>query len=270
MGKSERLRLSHVRAVFRLVGEVRELGAQTLVWRAHMIDTLCRLLDAPVGMGGEIPPGSITPTAAVDMGWGTARDRREWLEFMASGDDATDPIVVNSLARRGRRYSLSRRQLVTDRQWYGTSHFELRRRAGLDDCIASSVPLPVRGWDQVFMLMRPLNDHPFSLAERRLADLFHQELGRLWQAGADGEPATEARLSPRLRQVLACLLEGDGEKQAARKLGISHRTAHNHVTALHRHFGVRSRGELMAHCRRENRLRPRMLLDASAPPPFSA
>src|SRR4051794_28026466 len=133
MAKSERLRLSQVRTVFRLVGEVRELGAQTHVWRAHMIASLCRLLDAPVGMGGEIPPGSITPTAAVDMGWGTARARREWREFMASGDDAEAPIVINSLARRGRRYSLPRRQLVTDRHWYGSDHFELRRRAGLDD-----------------------------------------------------------------------------------------------------------------------------------------
>jgi DNA-binding CsgD family transcriptional regulator len=269
MGHSERLRLSQVRAVFRLVGEVRELGADTLVWRRHMIATLCRLLDAPVGMGGEIPPDSITPTAAVDMGWGTARDRREWLEFMAGGDDAVDPIVVNSLARRGRNYSLSRRQLVSDRHWYGTNHFELRRRAGLDDCIASSVPLPVRGWDQVFMLMRPLHDRPFALAERRLADLFHRELGRLWRTAPGEAPPPEATLSPRLRQVLNCLLEGEGEKQAARRLGISRRTAHNHVTALHRHFDVHSRGELMAKCRHAGTFRPRLCLDAASPPPFA-
>ena len=269
MGRSERLRLSQVRAVFRLVGEVRELGADTIAWRTHMVARLCVLLDAPVGMGGEIPPDSITPTAAVDMGWGTARDRREWLEFMASGDDAVDPVVVNALALRGRRYSLSRRQLVEDRKWYGTNHFELRRRAGLDDCITSSVPLPLAGWDQVFMLMRPLADRPFSPGERRVADLFHQELGRLWMATPGHAPPPETTLSPRQRQVLACLLAGDAEKQAARKLGVSHRTAHNHVTALHRHFGVHTRGELIAKVRRASTFRPRLQLDAAAAPPFA-
>jgi DNA-binding CsgD family transcriptional regulator len=270
MGRSERLRLSQVRAVFRLVGEVRELGADTLAWRSHMVRRLCALLDAPVGMGGEIPPGSTTPTAAVDMGWGTARDRREWREFIAGGDDAVDPVVVNAPALRRRRYSLSRRQLAEDRKSDGTNAFELRRRAGLDDCITSSVPLPVAGWDHVFMLMRPLEGRPFSRGERRLADLFHRELARLWRTGPGEAPPPEATLSPRQRQVLACLLNGDGEKQAARKLDISVRTAHNHVTALHRHFGVHSRSELMATCRGAAMFRPRLQFDAAGALPFAA
>jgi hypothetical protein len=174
MGRSStRLRLSQVRAAFRLLGEVRELGGETLTWRRHMIEGLCRLVDAPVGMGGEIPPDSITPTAAVDLGWGTARDRREWLDFMANGDDAVDPIVLNSLAMRDRSYSVVRRHLVEDRDWYGTSHFDLRRRAGLDDCITCAVPLPARGWCEVFMLMRA-RGRPFTDVERRLALFVHE------------------------------------------------------------------------------------------------
>jgi DNA-binding NarL/FixJ family response regulator len=54
------------------------------------------------------------------------------------------------------------------------------------------------------------------------------------------------RLSPRLRQTLACLLEGDGEKQISARLGLRPSTVHEYVTALYRHFGVRSRGQLLA------------------------
>ena len=53
-------------------------------------------------------------------------------------------------------------------------------------------------------------------------------------------------MPPRLRQSLQCLLEGDSEKQIARKLGISRETAHKNVAALYRRFGVSSRGALLA------------------------
>jgi len=60
------------------------------------------------------------------------------------------------------------------------------------------------------------------------------------------EPSPD-KLSPRLRQTLACLTEGDSEKQIAARLGLSQTTTHEYVTALYRHFGVRSRAQLLAH-----------------------
>jgi DNA-binding NarL/FixJ family response regulator len=67
------------------------------------------------------------------------------------------------------------------------------------------------------------------------------------QSGTEPDPQS---LSPRLRQTLICLLRGDSEKQVASRLGLSHATAHQYVTALYRHFGVRSRGQLLAHALR--------------------
>lgn len=43
------------------------------------------------------------------------------------------------------------------------------------------------------------------------------------------------------------LVEGDSEKQVVARLGVSRTTAHQYVTALYRYFGVRSRGQLLAH-----------------------
>lgn len=53
-------------------------------------------------------------------------------------------------------------------------------------------------------------------------------------------------LPPRPRQVLRCLLEGDSNKQVARRLGISQDTVKEHVNRIFRHFGVQSRQELLA------------------------
>jgi DNA-binding CsgD family transcriptional regulator len=59
------------------------------------------------------------------------------------------------------------------------------------------------------------------------------------------EPSPAA-LSPRLRQVLRCILEGDGDKQIAARLTISPHTVNQYVKAIFQHFGVQSRAELMA------------------------
>jgi DNA-binding CsgD family transcriptional regulator len=53
-------------------------------------------------------------------------------------------------------------------------------------------------------------------------------------------------LSVRLRQTLEGLLAGDGEKQIAYRLRLSRHTVHVYVKGLYRHFGVSSKGELLA------------------------
>jgi DNA-binding CsgD family transcriptional regulator len=53
-------------------------------------------------------------------------------------------------------------------------------------------------------------------------------------------------LAPRLQQTLGHLLEGDSEKQVARKLGISPHTVHVYIKTLYRKFNVTTRAELMS------------------------
>ena len=59
---------------------------------------------------------------------------------------------------------------------------------------------------------------------------------------------TTDHLSRRLRQTLACLLDGNTEKRAAQRLGISGSTLHQYVTMLYRHFGVTTRSALLVYC----------------------
>jgi DNA-binding CsgD family transcriptional regulator len=95
---------------------------------------------------------------------------------------------------------------------------------------------------------RGIGERDFSPREVRLVEFFHEELrpliGRQLVSASESNPVT---LSVRLRQTLACLVQGDSEKQAAARLGISHPTVHQYVTALYRRFGVQSRGQLLAH-----------------------
>jgi hypothetical protein len=80
---------------------------------------------------------------------------------------------------------------------------------------------------------RRMLEGPCQLVGPRAATGAHEELGRLI-GGALVSP-TEARperLSRRLGQTLACLLEGDSEKQVAARLGLSQATLHQYVTAL--------------------------------------
>ena len=97
-------------------------------------------------------------------------------------------------------------------------------------------------------LHRAPGEREFSTREQRLLNFFHGELGRLIGRSlvSATEPSPE-KLSPRLRQTLACLVEGDGEKQVAARLDLSHATTHQYVSTLYRHFGVRSRAQLLAH-----------------------
>jgi DNA-binding NarL/FixJ family response regulator len=97
-------------------------------------------------------------------------------------------------------------------------------------------------------LDRAVGDRDFSVREQRLLHFFLGELSRL--VGRSLVSATEPspdQLSPRLRQTLACLLEGDSEKQVATRLGLSYATTHQYVTTLYRRFNVRSRAQLLAH-----------------------
>lgn len=78
-----------------------------------------------------------------------------------------------------------------------------------------------------FHLHRESGEKDFSERDRQLLDLFHMELGRLIGRSlvSATEPGPEG-LSPRLRQTLGYLLEGESEKQIASRLGLSRATTH--------------------------------------------
>ena len=88
----------------------------------------------------------------------------------------------------------------------------------------------------------PADGDPVQHRRRLVAEfcrLLGSQFAKPWAAGQDG-------LSPRHLQTLQRLLEGDSEKEIAFRWGVSPNTVHVYVKGLYRHFGVSSRGELLA------------------------
>jgi DNA-binding CsgD family transcriptional regulator len=251
VSKSDLLRVQEVRDAYRLIGDCRDLGADPALWQPRMLEGLCRLFGVPTAAGGEgrwlRPHRPVEVLSAFDVGL-DARGRELFRAYHRELGPQGDPIFQMLRHVPGRLVTRSRRQLVSDGLWYRSRAWEYRRPIGIDEELTSVYQVSDDGAIIVISLHRPIGEHGFSAREQRLVSFFYEELGRL--VGHSLVSVTEAspdNLSPRLRQTLACLLEGDGEKQVASRLGLSHPTVHQYVTALYRHFGVRSRGQLLAH-----------------------
>lgn len=97
-------------------------------------------------------------------------------------------------------------------------------------------------------MIRPLESRvPSVQQKRKLVVDFCKFIGKRVNAYCPASTLDKG-LSPRMRQTLELLLAGDGEKQVAYKLKLSQHTVHVYAKSLYKHFGVSSRGELLARC----------------------
>jgi DNA-binding CsgD family transcriptional regulator len=237
MSHTRHLRLRDVRSIFRLIGEVRELGADPKVWRPHMVQRLRACFAAEIVVSSEVHaqttrvPGKLR---IIDIGWSCDSDG-SLLDIHTERDDET----LEAWRLAAGQVPPTENDEVPVRPIqpvYGGRSFVL-----------SQYCLPhINAVDQLG-LHRAFGDAHFSAAEHRLIRLFHVELGRLWKKDAL-QKATDPRhdLPPRLSQTLNELLSGKSEKEVAARLELSRHTIHNYVKALHQRFEVSSRGELLA------------------------
>jgi DNA-binding CsgD family transcriptional regulator len=257
MGQSRRLRLSDVRAVFRLIGECRELGIDSALWRTHMYTELLRLTRGKVAMGG--PTGmhdnfaNTQPLPVSDVGWDGPREQSIFYQYMRDRMHLTDPAIsrfgakLATLPLDAKSLTRSRRQLAGDRAWYNSPAFcDYLRPSGVDDGLISLVVTADKQAHGIALFRAP-GERQFSARKRLLLHLFHTELTpHLLNDLAPPGQDPISRLSPRQRQVLICLLEGDTEQQAARRLGLTPASVHQYVKGLYHRLGVHTRAELMA------------------------
>jgi DNA-binding CsgD family transcriptional regulator len=260
--KSERLRLAEVRAVFHLVDECRELGADHLAWRSHLAAHLSPLVGGQVAMVLEsaTPPDPAMPGrvfGGVAVGWPSAQAQEIWTSYFARGDYQREPLFQAIQPLAIRRGLCSRDQAVDDPTWFGSTFYnETLRLCECGDMLVSFRDLRPGRRQNFVSVYRPLGAGVFRRRERHLVRLLHQELGRHFGVAlATLDDPSPSDLTPRQRATLRCLLEGDGEKQVAARLGVSTLTVHSYVKALYRHFGVASRPELLAYFLRRSGLR---------------
>jgi DNA-binding CsgD family transcriptional regulator len=247
---TRRLRLRDVRDVFRLIGEVREMGGDPKVWRPHMVKRLRKLFGAEIVISSEVHaqttkvPGKLK---VIDIGWGCDSEDTLWDIHTERDDENLEAwrIAAGQLPEQPARAADAVIEVPVHpiKPVYGGKSFVL-----------SQYSLPhISAVDQLG-LHRAYGDEPFSAAEHRLVRLFHTELGRLWKRDVlrdAGDPRQD--LPPRLSQTLEELLQGRSEKEIANRLELSRHTIHNYVKALHQRFEVSSRGELLAKAGAQNK-----------------
>lgn len=235
----DRLRLHDVRTVFRLIGEVRELGSDPAKWRTHLVRRLHKLLRAELVISSEVHVHKPAANAAngtyrvTDVGWGCDGGGEVWQT--TSENDAKPEQFMLAIASdtADAAGDLPVRPSVPLR---GGSSF-----------VMSQYPLPHIGAVDQLSIYKDVTKAAFSKGQHKLIRLFHVELGRLWTHDAiDRAKDPNSELPPRLAQTLAALQAGCSEKEVGVRLGISPHTVHNYVKALHQRFGVSSRGELLA------------------------
>lgn len=263
MGKASLLRLSDVRRAFRVIGDCRDVGDDPSHWQDLAMEGACRLAGGVAATGGEghwlthgQSPQPIQPVTSHSFGLDEA-GKENFANYMREQGVAADPIYHPFGALAGPIVTRRRVELVSDREWYRSTTFAYRRRAHFDHqmtsmCMISSTRA------SCIAIHRGTNERDFSDRERRLLRLFHGELGRLIGGPLASGLANEPALSPRLRQTLSCLVEGDSEKQVAARLGLSRTTVHQYVTMLYRRYGVQSRAELIVKVLRRRKVRGAM------------
>jgi DNA-binding CsgD family transcriptional regulator len=254
---SDRLRPGDWRAAFRLLGEVREQGEDTVVWVRHMLSSLGGLTGAKVGFCGvALYTGNARQrlVGIADVGWGCAAERSAYGEYKCRrAAEGREPFKRYTLPRWRSVFTVGGATLYGRRGWPRESAADsLRRAADVGHLLYSSSPLPRASGTFGVTLMRPWRGRPFTERQRRVLHLFHEELSRLWQVTTELPPGT-VRLTPRMKQTLDLLCAGAAEKEVAARLGLSRHTVHDYVKALHERFGAASRGELLAAAARRAR-----------------
>lgn len=256
MTKSASLRAEDWRAILRLAHECRDLGADRDGWRLHFIAQLARLVEADLGHCGEMGGHRAMKQRSLGVThWG----HENWAkpaDFRALQDRIErDPRLYGSILvyfqRLVREDGIchSRRELIDDRDWYNSTDYQMIHRSyGMDHVLWCFRSLAGAGDEfSGLMLVRAIGRRDFGARDRLIVREAHAAVAPL--IGGPLARFTEPSprdLTPRVRQVLGHLLEGDSDKHIAARLKLSAFTVNQYTKAIFRQFGVRSRPELLA------------------------
>lgn len=259
-GGGSGLRLATIRETFRLVGDVQDLGRDSLAWRKRAVDGLCQLVGAREGavisFQGFRPDAKVAIHGLVHGGHVEERTLRFWAAWGRKGEFRKDPLVDISASIARERVVHRRCELVADAEWYRTAiHVEVADPCRIGDALVGFFRHGDASVATGFALHRETGDSLFTDDDRRTLGLFVEEMHRLHTLGRlRMSPQDGPHLSPRQREILDLLLNGKLVKEAAHALGLAPSTALGYVKDIYRRLGVRSHAELLSKFMREGGL----------------
>lgn len=214
-------------STIRLLGNIAGMSGPIIHRYRTLMDALAQLIDADTWVHGSWDSKDKAPIFGTLAGRVRLESRRSGL--VAPVTTLEDKCTTENTPGRG----------SSEEQWM--------RLEGMQACIVS---IYARRRNRVsgIAFHRRVGRPSFTSRERSLVHLISSHSAWLHQAGIDASTGKgrHSNLSPRIRQVLARLLQGDSRKQIARRLGLSPHTVADYMKAIHRQFQVNSRGELLS------------------------
>lgn len=255
MPKSARVRMVDHRAIWELVNECRDLGDDARLWRLHFAGGLSRLIDADVAVTGEFESFTRCRRDVGNAAWGLGNGLSMAGWEVAQRLMRTDPDYAIGFRRYADRrvtedgVALTYADMINREEWERSDEYQLVFRAiGIDvSLICFRVIAGTADDTHGLVFSRTAGRRDFT---RRQAAIAREGVavvtGMLGGPLARFDEPSPAALAPRVRQVLACLLDGDSDKQVAARLRLSPYTVNQYVKSIFLHFGVSTRTELLA------------------------
>jgi DNA-binding CsgD family transcriptional regulator len=241
--------------VEKIVALLARAGDPNLEWtvperKRYLLEGTARLVKAEMwywGLGAVNPslPGDATSMSPIDGGWRDEHQRVWFYEFLTNPQLNRDANATGLEAHWiGSHRTLMQKEMCDPERDIGALNAWAEH--GLGDFILSVYPVN----DLVSScaaLYRRAGQARFSERDRAIVHLIFHQVDWLHRDGGDTPAAsTVIRLSPRERQVLIFLLDGDSLKEVAKKLGLSRHTVGDYVKNIYRQLHVTTRAELMA------------------------
>lgn len=238
-----------VRSIVRLLGEVIAMQGGIQDKRRHLMDGLCRIIDASawVWCMAEFDPDK--PPSFIGMIHSGFDDERFARYLEAMNHPAMEPVTRPAsleLQEKGVHLTRTRRQMDPDFLLENSAAAPYWKRVGIGAIMTSIRPMPEGGTSGIGVY-RDLGRPHFEEREVRIAHIILSEVPWLhFTAFPDQASQDITRLYPRHRTVLNLLGDGWSRKKIASHLGISENTVHGYVKEIFRHFDVHSQSELLA------------------------
>lgn len=244
---------SDSRGIVRLLGEVCAHPGDHAAKKRHLMDGLCRLIDADRwawGLAAQMEPGK--PSVHISLLHGGFSEEAYAAFTVAYNHPEMTAIhagFAKELAERRCHLTRLRQQMDPEDNYRKTAAYPFWEKADIEGIIMGLRPLDATTFSIIGIYRRrgaPL----FNERENRIAHILLSEVPVLHTQGwPDDHGGTLPALPARKRTVMALLVQGYTRGGISTHLGLSPHTVNDHAKAIYKHFGVHSQAELIARFR---------------------
>ncbi len=248
--------VSDIRAADQIVFGCLERWFDPVGWQSFLLAESCGLLGLTVGVHIELdrfgPDSDSRVLSAVEWGWQNPEQRAAF--FGSHRHERPSPFQSSIYQELRHRFTSmtslveTRRGLMADADWSASDHYRTYwQPAGLCNAVISLHRYADRDSVSLLLLAGPAESQVGSREAALLAQIHHGVAIAHCDRLATWSHVSPLGLTARQVEVFYHLLTGESEQVIARKLHRSTATVSEHICGIYRHFGVTSRGKLLAY-----------------------